>query len=172
MARIGVAIAVPEPFGDELQRQRKAFGDPNADAIPTHITLLSPTSVHDADLPDLECHLEKVAAGQAPFVVRLSGTGSFRPLSPVVFVAMAEGISDCETLADAVRSGPLAGELAFPYHPHVTVAHDLPERQLQAAAETLADYACSFEVGSFALYVHGSDGVWRQRREFGFTHGG
>ena len=166
MARIGVAVAVPEPYGSELQRHRASFGDENAESIPTHITLLSPTTVHDADLADLEHHLEKVASSHSPFPVRLLGTGSFRPVSPVVFVAVAEGISDCETLADAVRSGPLESELAFPYHPHVTIAHDLDEGRLQAAAEALADYSASFEVTFFSIYVHGEDGIWRQQRSF------
>ena len=172
MSRIGVAIAVPEPYGAELQRHRASFGDPRAYAIPTHITLLAPTSVYDADVPDLESHLDKVASSHAPFVVRLHGTGSFRPVSPVVFVAMAEGIADCETLADAVRSGPLARELTFPYHPHVTVAHDLPDAKLQAAAEALAEYSATFEARSFCLYIHGDDWVWRPHREFTFLTGG
>jgi len=169
MTRIGVAIAVPEPYGDQLQRYRASFGDPNADAIPTHITLMPPTSLHDADSADLEGHLAKVAASHPPFVTRLQGTGSFRPVSPVVFIAMAEGIADCETLADAVRSGPLTCEPIFPYHPHVTIAHDLPEERLQAAAVALAGYSCSFQVRSFSLYVHGEDGVWRPQRDYTLT---
>ena len=32
-----------------------------------------------------------------------------------------------------MRSGPLERELKFPYHPHVTVAHDLPEEALDRA---------------------------------------
>src|SRR3712207_8607561 len=46
--------------------------------------------------------------------------------SDVVFVAVARGIGNCELLADDVRRGPLARSLTFPYHPHVTVAHDVP----------------------------------------------
>ncbi len=40
MSTIGVAIAVPEPWAGELQRYRASFGDPLAEAIPTHITLV------------------------------------------------------------------------------------------------------------------------------------
>ena len=42
---IGVAIEVPDPHGPELQRWRADFGDPLADAIPAHVTLLPPTVV-------------------------------------------------------------------------------------------------------------------------------
>ena len=38
----------------------------------------------------------------------LRGTATFLPVSPVVFVALAQGISACERLSDAIRTGPLA----------------------------------------------------------------
>ena len=78
-----------------------------------------------------------------------------------MFIALTEGISACEMLAEAIRQGPLAHELAFPYHPHVTVAHDLDDAALDLAFDKLADYRCAFDVTAFHLYVHGSDGVWR-----------
>lgn len=163
---IGVAISIPEPYGTELQRWRATFGDPLADAIPTHVTLLPPTVVPTARLPEVEHHLLRVAAGTESFGMRLHGTATFRPVSPVVFVALAEGISSCEQLASAVRSGPLERELAFPYHPHVTVAHDLPEDMLDKAYRSLDGYACAFTVHAFSLYEHGADLVWRPQRDF------
>jgi 2'-5' RNA ligase len=72
----------------------------------------------------------------------------------------------CEQLAVDARSGPLEQELTFPYHPHVTIAHDLDEDALDHAYETLADFDCSFEVHKFQLFVHDQDGVWRQRRTY------
>ena len=165
MPTIGVAIAMPEPWAAELQQQRAAFGDVQAQAIPTHITLVPPTVVAE-DMPVVEDHLAAVAAAQRPFRVRLRGTATFRPVSPVVFIAVTEGISGCEMLAQAARSGPLAQELNFPYHPHVTVAHDLYEAALDRAYEALADFNCTFDVDAFHLYAHGDDGVWRPFRMF------
>ena len=107
-----------------------------------------------------------MAAAQAPFRLRLRGTGTFRPVSPVVFIAVSEGISACEILAQAARSGPLAQELTFPYHPHVTVAHHLDEAALDHAYDSLADFECTFDVAAFHLYSHGDDGVWRPFRTF------
>lgn len=168
MTTIGVAIAVPEPWGDELQRHRASFGDPLADAIPTHVTLVPPTAV-DGQLTTVDEHLADVAKRTPRFLLRLRGTGTFRPVSPVVFVAVAEGISSCEVLAAAIRRGPLAQDLTFPYHPHVTVAHDLDDDALDTAFDALADYACAFEVTEFHLYVHGADGVWRPEQSFGLS---
>ena len=163
---IGVAIPVPEPFSAELQSWRRAFGDPLANAIPPHITLLPPTVVPVGQLPTVEKHLAEVAAAGEPFRVRLRGTATFRPVSPVVFVALAEGISACEMLSKSVRTGPLPVELTYPYHPHVTVAHELPDDVLDRAFSQLADYAAQFDVTAFSLYEHGADHVWRPRRSF------
>lgn len=161
MTTIGVAIAIPEPYGSELQGARARFGDPLASAIPTHVTLLPPTEVDPAELPKIDQHLDEVTSWSASFGIRLRGTGTFRPVSPVVFVALTEGRTECGQLANAVRSGPLAGELDFPYHPHVTVAHHLPEPRLDEAFDELAAYDASFDVDSLGLYRHDADGVWR-----------
>lgn len=165
---IGVAIAIPEPYGGELRDHRESFGDPLAKSIPTHVTLLPPTEVDTEALPAIEDHLRAIAEAEVPFVMRLSGTGTFRPISPVVFVAVAEGAATCERIAARVRSGPLRRDLRFPYHPHVTVAHDLPDQDLDRACKVLADYQSCFSVWGFSLYEHGPDGVWRPQRDFPF----
>ena len=165
---IGVAIGIPEPFGPELQLWRKRLGDPQADAIPPHVTLLPPTALPTAELPAVRAHLEQVAAGERPFDIHLRGSASFRPVSPVVFVVLALGISDCERLEAKVRSGPLTRDLKFPYHPHVTVAHDLSEEELDRADEALASYDAWFHVSGFTMFEQGDDSVWRPLEHFPF----
>src|SRR5687767_4597430 len=105
MPTIGVAVAIPEPWATELQDYRTSVGDAMAATIPTHITLVPPTEVSDEELEQVEKHLATAAAGVAPFRVHLRGTGTFRPVSPVLFVSLARGISSCEQLAAAVRRG-------------------------------------------------------------------
>ena len=113
---IGVAIGIPEPYTSELQVWRERLGDPNAADIPPHVTLLPPTALHSEELEEVEEHLRAVAAVREPFIVHLRGTGTFRPVSPVVFVPLVQGISDCEQLERVVRSGPLSpgGDLPVP----------------------------------------------------------
>ena len=166
---IGVAIAVPEPYAGHLQRARASFGDPLALSIPTHITLVPPTPVDVADLGPVSAHLARVAAGWTAFDVALHGTSTFRPVSPVVFVRIVEGADRCSGLESAIRQGPLDRELRFPYHPHITVAHDVEEPALDRAARTLAGFSARFRVTGFSLYLHGGDGVWRPSQAFPFA---
>lgn len=166
---IGVAIGIPEPWGAELDRQRAKAGDPGAGAIPPHVTLLPPTEIDDSDLAGVEEHLHSVAVRHQTFDLHLRGAGTFRPVTDVVFVVVAAGISECELLESHVRSGPLVRELHFPYHPHVTVAHDVAADQLDAAYERLAGFEARFRVWGFTLFEHGIDGRWRPQRDFPFN---
>lgn len=163
MATIGVAVSVPDPWGARLQDYRVLLGDPAAAGIPTHITLLPPIDVEDHLLPVIEEHLRGVAAKVRPFAVHLRGTGSFRPVSPVVFVNVVQGISCCELLAAAVRRGPLAVEAQYPYHPHVTVAHGVEDQLLDRAFDDLAGFECRFPVAGVTLYVHLDGDGWTPR---------
>jgi 2'-5' RNA ligase len=168
---IGVSIAVPEPHGSQLQERRAGFGDAAAHGIPTHVTLLPPTEVEDADLAAIEEHLVEVAAAGRPFPMRLSGTGTFRPLSPVVYVRVVEGAEACTWLQKQVRdaSGPVARELNFPYHPHVTVAHDVPTDMLDMAYAGLADLHVEFRVESFTEFEQLPGGAWAVSQEYPLT---
>ncbi|QKE85618.1 2'-5' RNA ligase family protein [Arthrobacter sp. NEB 688] len=157
----GVAVTIPEPWGEQLQSARAGFGDPMADAIPPHVTLLPPTAVPPEHHAAFVAHLEDVCRAVQPFEVVLSGTGTFRPVSPVVFVQVSKGIGSCEQLERAVRGGPVERTLDFPYHPHVTIAHHLDDASLDRAFEGLAGFRCSFTVASIELYHHDPDGVWR-----------
>lgn len=165
---IGVAVGIPEPWGSQLDAHRAAAGDPMARFIPAHLTLLGPTEVDDTPeiATKIEHHLALAAAAHRPFQLHLRGTGTFRPVTQVVFVAVAAGISECELLAADVRSGPLERDLRYPYHPHVTVAHDVAEAALDEIFEQLSGFEARFLVDGFTLYEHGLDGHWRPQRRF------
>jgi 2'-5' RNA ligase len=163
---LGVAIAVPQPHATVLTKWRRTAGDPAADLVWPHVTLLPPTPVPEAALDDVEAHLAAAAAAAAPFTMHLSGTGTFRPTSPVVFIQVATGVSQCELLERAIRDGPLARELDFPYHPHVTVAQDVGDAALDETYEGLSDFVARFQVGKFALFCRDDAGRWVWRTEY------
>ncbi|OJV83513.1 MAG: hypothetical protein BGO37_09670 [Cellulomonas sp. 73-92] len=166
---VGVVVTVPVPHAGVLAAARLASGDPEAATIAPHVTLVGPAVVARDALPEVDAHLEAVAATHGPFVVHLRGTGTFRPVSPVVFVALARGIADCEQLDLAIRRGPLDGPLRFPYHPHVTVAQDVDDDVLDAVEKQLADFDGTFVVTAIDRYVNDEDGMWRPVRSFPLT---
>lgn len=163
---LGVAISIPAPWAEQLSDWRARVGDPAAERVPPHVTLLPPTRVPAAAMPEIEDHLAEAAAGCPPFEIHLSGTGTFRPVSDVVFVVVAAGIAQCERLESAVRSGPLARETRFPYHPHVTVAHDIPPDGLDRAYAGLAGFEARFTVPAFTVFEQVTDGVWTPKKDF------
>ncbi|WP_438941411.1 2'-5' RNA ligase family protein [Micromonospora deserti] len=163
--QIGIAVDIPEPWGNMLTRRRIEAGDPQA--VPAHVTLLGPTEIPVAALPAVERHLGAVAAAHLPFTLHLRGTGTFRPVTQVVFVAVAAGISECELLAAAISAAPeLRREARFPYHPHVTVAQDVTPEALDKVYEDLADFSAMFEVEAFTLFSHSGQARWQPRRDF------
>jgi len=163
-----VAIELPEPWRGELHRWRERLGDPAAEHIVPHITLVTPLVLPAAERALLVEHLQKVAESTAPFLVHLHGSASFRPVSDVVFVPLVAGGEDCERLQQLVRNGPLLPEPRFPYHPHVTVVHDVSSEQLDRAEAELADYDAHFLVTGFSLFEQGAGGHWFPAREFPF----
>jgi 2'-5' RNA ligase len=169
---IGVSLAVPEPWGSRLQGFRVTNGDVQGATIPTHITLVPPVVVARAALRQIEDHLDEVASRGTSYRIHLRGSGTFRPVSPVVFINLVEGISQTEQLAHSCRSGPLALALDYPYHPHVTVAHHVADAHLDRAFAEMSGFECAFEVSGFHLYVHHPDRGWKATRDFSLGSSG
>ncbi|WP_258064349.1 2'-5' RNA ligase family protein [Arthrobacter sp. ZGTC131] len=163
---LGVILGFPPEIAEELQRWRASFGDPMATVIPAHITLVTTTPTQDWETA--RDHVREVARTQAPFMVTIAGTGSFRPVSPVVFINVEEGFGACVELHEKLQTGPLARDLPFAYHPHVTIAHDVAPESLDEAETVLSDYRATFPVVSMGLYEHDTDGIWQLREELDF----
>jgi 2'-5' RNA ligase len=166
---LGIVVPIPEPWAQLLVDWRSKVGDPQASLVPPHVTLLPPTEVPVADRAAISAHLAEVARCHAPFDMHLSGTGTFAPVSDVVFIAVARGIGSCELIANDVRRGPLERSLSFPYHPHVTVAHDVPTDMLELAYSGLADLSAEFRVNSFTEFEQTPGGAWAVAREYRLT---
>jgi 2'-5' RNA ligase len=162
---IGVAIAVPEPWGSELRELRRGFGDVDADRMPTHITLIPPNTLDVFGLTAIHDGLRMAARKVPPFTIELTGVGSLRPVSDVVFVSVGAGEAECVTLESTLREHVTVRPRQFGYHPHVTVAMDLPTEVLDKAEAALADYRASWKVEEFSVYVRDREGVWHPDRD-------
>ncbi|MDP5227451.1 MULTISPECIES: 2'-5' RNA ligase family protein [Arthrobacter] len=160
---VGVVIGFPENVASELQVWRASFGDPMAPHVPAHITLVTTTPARDwGSALD---HVRSVARHSEPFTVTLKGTGSFQPVSPVVFLNVDRGFDSCVRLHEALQDGPLARDLDFPFHPHVTVAHDVGTSSLQDAEQALSSYEATIPVDRIGVYEHVANGFWKLREE-------
>jgi 2'-5' RNA ligase/8-oxo-dGTP pyrophosphatase MutT (NUDIX family) len=162
--RLGVIARLPEPLGLHVQAWRRALGDPAAERIVPHLTLAPPQTVAERDLDRAVGLVERAAADAVPFVVELDGAATFLPDSPVVYLVAREGGPVLEALEAALRESPL-DRRTHPFHPHVTVAQDLPDERIEAAAAELAGFRALFPVRDLALMREERDDqggkVWR-----------
>ena len=166
---LGVVIAVPEPWVSLITETRLALGDVAAAQIPAHITLMPPLAVPATDREAVFEHLARIAKQHRPFRLSVRGTGTFMPVSPVVYLDVDEGARECADLADEVRCGPLDHALRFPYHAHVTLAQGLSKDQLRTALEIGKDFRASWRVPGFRLDKVEEDGSYTSAALFNFS---
>ncbi len=155
---MGVILGFPPEIARELQEWRASFGDPMAEVIPAHITLITTTPTQD--WAATREHVRDVARTQEPFNITISGTGSSGLSRLWCSSTSREGFEECVQLHEKLQSGPLERMLPFPYHPHVTVAHDVAQENLDEAETVLRDYRATFPVVSMGLYEHDTNGIW------------
>ena len=102
---LGVVIALPEPWVSVLTDIRVSLGDDQGTKVPAHITILPPTAVDMERREEVIEHLRAVAQRYTPFRVTLGDTGTFRPVSPVVFICLSAGERACTLLGEAISAG-------------------------------------------------------------------
>ncbi|MDC4233699.1 2'-5' RNA ligase family protein [Actinomyces sp. B33] len=168
---LGVVVAIPEPWVTHLTDLRLSLGDMQGSRVPAHITIMPPTPVPASARADVIAHLSSIAQGHRPFRIRLRGSGTFRPVSQVAFLRLAEGAAECAALADDVRSGPLDADLRFPYHPHVTIAQDVDDPAIDLAVDVAADFEASWVVPGFRLDRVDENGMYSSMALFDFDAG-
>ncbi|WP_116112667.1 2'-5' RNA ligase family protein [Austwickia chelonae] len=166
VTRVGVAIALPEPHAGLLQEARRNFGDLQGDLVRTHVTLAGPREIPDREMSRVQEHLAMICRDQGPFDVLLQGATSFRPVTQVSYLRVCRGAEECRQLAEAICTGPLAAPQHYPYHPHVTLAQDLPEEALDRAEQEFSDYSLGFRVQELGLYACDRYDRWRLLRDF------
>ena len=128
--------------------------------MPAHLTLLGPTEVDTAR-----------AAGDRGAPGRRSPRRTSRSRCTCAAPARsgrsprwcswrwrpASASASCSPRRSA-RPPELRRDARFPYHPHVTVAQDVPAEALDAVFEDLAGFAARFEVDGFTLFSHSGEG--------------
>lgn len=159
---LGVIISLPADLAAKLDARRARYASAGAAVVAPHITLVSGRATDSWE--DAASHVRKVAAAGEPFTLSLRGTGTFEPVSPVVYLNVESGAQDCAQLHEALLDGPVEHLLDYDFHPHLTVAHDLDAEAMAQAKVEMADFAADFVVTSIGLFDYLA-GDWALREE-------
>jgi 2'-5' RNA ligase len=126
-----LVIYVPPPLGsflDDLRRELVPHDNPHA-----HVSVLPPRPVA-VDWQEAAGHVRSLASGWQPFEVELTGVQMF-PVTNVIYIGVGAGAAELNRMHVATNSGSLAFDEPFIYHPHVTLAQDIPGAEVRGVLE-------------------------------------
>jgi 2'-5' RNA ligase len=126
-----LVIYVPEPLGrflDDLRRDLVPHSNPHA-----HVSVLPPRPLAVQWQAAAE-QARALAGGWAPFEIELTGLRIF-PVTDVIYLEIGAGAAELRRMHAAMNAGALEFEEPFPYHPHITLAQEIPHQEVPAIHE-------------------------------------
>jgi 2'-5' RNA ligase len=153
---------LPEPlasFLDALRLELTPACNPHA-----HVTILPPRPIYD-DLKTAVRQISEDLKGAAPFRVELGAIEIFEA-THVIYLGLARGASELRRLYRALNCGCLKYSENFPYHPHITIAQNIPPeetaRLAPIATETWARFSGprGFTVSELSFVQHVAPSIW------------
>lgn len=163
---LGVVISVPEPLRTQLHHWRVRYGAADSEQVAPHITLV--TGSYRGTWEAAAEHVARVCAEQRGFTVRLGPAQSFRPVTQVTYLPLEVGERVCHQLHQSLVNGPLVHDSAYSYHPHLTIAQNVPDAQLERALADLAQVRLDFAVTEVQLFDM-RHGEWNLSQSFTLT---
>ncbi len=153
---------IPDPlarFLDELRVELTPGAKPRA-----HVTILPPRPLHN-ELKDAVVQMAEESRAVHPFRVEMGEIQVFEA-SHVVYLEITHGANELRELYSLLNRGALAYKENFPYHPHITIAQDIPPdeapRLAVIAKERWALYQGprDFSVTSLTFVQHVAPSIW------------
>ena len=126
-----LVMYIPGPLGiflDDLRRKLVPGCNPHA-----HVSLLPPRPLA-VDWRVASEQVRAVFGPWAPFEIELTGIEVF-PVTDVIYNEVGEGASELRRMHLAMNTGSLEFRDPFPYHPHITLAQELPPEQVASTNE-------------------------------------
>ena len=123
-----LVIYIPHPLGrflDDLRRELVPLCNPHA-----HVSVLPPRPLGVGWEVASE-QVRALARTWAPFDVELGAINVF-PVTGVVYIEVGGGAQELTGMHRATNTGSLAFDEPFAYHPHITVAQEIPEARAEA----------------------------------------
>jgi 2'-5' RNA ligase len=126
-----LVIYIPDPLGrflDDLRRELVPGSNPHA-----HVSVLPPRPL-PADWQAASQQVQAFLSGHPPFLVELGEIRIF-PVTNVIYIEVRSGKEELSSMHDALNGKALVFEEPFAYHPHVTLAQEIPPGEVQAVYE-------------------------------------
>src|ERR1035437_134722 len=123
-----LVIYIPDPLGrflDDLRRDLVPGCNPHA-----HVSVLPPRPLA-VDWQEAGEQVRVCAGNWAPFDIVLQRIRIF-PVTNVIYLELGEGETEMFRIHAAMNSQALAFDEPFEYHPHITLAQEIPPGQLAA----------------------------------------
>jgi len=121
-----LVIYVPDPLGrflDELRRSLVPGCNPHA-----HVSVLPPRPLA-GDWQVAREQVRALAESWTSFDITLSGVSIF-PVTNVIYIELGQGADEMHGLHAAMNSGALHFDEPFEYHPHITLAQEIPGEKI------------------------------------------
>lgn len=149
---------IPGPLGkflDDLRRELVPGYEPNA-----HVTLMPPRRI--AGMPSEAMRQIGDYLSVVPPFDLVSGAVAMFPKTDVIYIEICSGRRMLEDLHRGLNQGVLAFEEPFPYHPHITLAQELPPERVAGVLDVARRRWAAFtEDRSFRVneltFVQGSE---------------
>ena len=123
-----LVIYIPDPLGrflDDLRRELVPGCNPHA-----HVSVLPPRPLA-VDWQVAGEQVRECAGNWAPFDIALGGIRMF-PVTNVIYLELGEGGPEMFRIHAAMNSQALTFDEPFAYHPHITLAQEIPPGQVAA----------------------------------------
>ena len=121
-----LVVYIPGPLGvflDDLRRELVPHYNPHA-----HVSVLPPRPL-GVDWQTASDQARTLTESWVPFEVQLTKIQVF-PVTDVIYIEVDGGASELYRMHAAMNLTDLAFEEPFPYHPHITVAQEIPHERV------------------------------------------
>ena len=125
-----VVLYLPDPLGaylDDLRLEMVPGCNPHA-----HISVLPPRPLRVAPQAAIE-QAREIVSGFTPFDIELGRIEKF-DVTDVIYISVEDGVEQLRQIHRSLNRGELAFEEPFAYHPHVTLAQEIPAGQVEGLA--------------------------------------
>lgn len=126
-----LVIYVPEPLGlflDNLRRELAPKCNPHA-----HVSVLPPRPLA-VEWQAASGQARALAESWSPFEIELTGLQIF-PVTDVIYLEIGAGAADLRRMHAAMNTGAMEFQEPLPYHPHITLAQEIPRQDVRTIHE-------------------------------------